>query len=61
MLYLKVHCEEELTEAIKTAMERKKSCLCFIEVIVESDDTSKELIVLGTRLSAFNGRPPKDN
>ncbi|XP_027933539.1 pyruvate decarboxylase 1-like [Vigna unguiculata] len=57
----KVHCEEELTEAIKTAMERKKSCLCFIEVIVESNDTSKELIVLGTRLSAFNGRPPKDN
>ncbi|CAJ1975993.1 unnamed protein product [Sphenostylis stenocarpa] len=56
----KVHCEEELTEAIKTTMESKKKCLCFIEVIVHRDDTSKELLQLGCKLVAANGRPPKD-
>jgi len=55
-----VHCEEELTEAIKTAMESKEKRLCFIEVIVHRDDTSKDLVQLGSRLAAFSGRPPKD-
>ncbi|KAG7960896.1 hypothetical protein I3843_10G150300 [Carya illinoinensis] len=54
----KVHCEEELVEAIETATGAKKDCLCFLEVIVHKDDTSKELLELGSRLAAANGRPP---
>ncbi|KAL0379761.1 UNVERIFIED_CONTAM: Pyruvate decarboxylase 2 [Sesamum angustifolium] len=54
----KVRCEEELIEAIKNATEAKKDCLCFIEVIVHKDDTSKELLEWGSRVSAANSRPP---
>ncbi|KAK4798557.1 hypothetical protein SAY86_030883 [Trapa natans] len=54
----KVHHEEELVEAIQTATGPKKNCLCFIEVIVHKDDTSKELLEWGSRVSAANSRPP---
>ncbi|KAM1309220.1 hypothetical protein EV1_006062 [Malus domestica] len=54
----KVRTEEELTEAIATATEEKKDCLCFIEVIAHKDDTSKELLEWGSRVSAANSRPP---
>ncbi|XXG44343.1 hypothetical protein AAC387_Pa01g4174 [Persea americana] len=54
----KVRTEEELKEAIQTANEEKKDCLCFIEVIVHKDDTSKELLEWGSRVSAANSRPP---
>ncbi|KAL3536548.1 hypothetical protein ACH5RR_005009 [Cinchona calisaya] len=54
----KVQCEEELIEAIETATGAKKDCLCFIEVIVHKDDTSKELLEWGSRVSAANSRPP---
>ncbi|KAL0338162.1 UNVERIFIED_CONTAM: Pyruvate decarboxylase 2 [Sesamum angustifolium] len=54
----KVRCEEELIEAIETATGAKKECLCFIEVIVHKDDTSKELLEWGSRVSAANSRPP---
>ncbi|KAL0429114.1 UNVERIFIED_CONTAM: Pyruvate decarboxylase 2 [Sesamum radiatum] len=54
----KVRCEEELIEAIKNAREGKKECVCFIEVIVHKDDTSKELLEWGSRVSAANSRPP---
>ncbi|KAI3441407.1 uncharacterized protein J3R85_002313 [Psidium guajava] len=54
----KVRCEEELAEAIETATGPKKDCLCFIEVIVHRDDTSKELLPLGSRLAAANSRAP---
>ncbi|KAK4411197.1 Pyruvate decarboxylase 2 [Sesamum angolense] len=54
----KVRCEEELIEAIKNGTEAKKDCLCFIEVIVHKDDTSKELLEWGSRVSAANSRPP---
>ncbi|XP_024975461.1 pyruvate decarboxylase 1 isoform X2 [Cynara cardunculus var. scolymus] len=54
----KVFCEEELVEAIATATGAKKDCLCFIEVIVHKDDTSKELLEWGSRVSAANSRPP---
>ncbi|KAK7328116.1 hypothetical protein VNO77_22212 [Canavalia gladiata] len=57
----RVQCEEELIETIETAMESKKNCLCFIEVIVHRDDTSKELFQLGCKLAAANGRPPKNH
>lgn len=54
----KVRSEEELVEAIATATETKTDCLCFIEVIVHKDDTSKELLEWGARVSAANSRPP---
>ncbi|XP_077233042.1 pyruvate decarboxylase 2 [Tasmannia lanceolata] len=54
----KVVCEEELKEAIETATGPKKDCLCFIEVIAHKDDTSKELLEWGSRVSAANSRPP---
>ncbi|XP_074273121.1 pyruvate decarboxylase 2-like [Silene latifolia] len=54
----KVFCEEELVNAIETATGPKKDCLCFIEVIVHKDDTSKELLEWGSRVSAANSRPP---
>ncbi|XP_022145722.1 pyruvate decarboxylase 1 [Momordica charantia] len=54
----KVRCEEELVEAIETATEAKKDSLCFIEVIAHKDDTSKELLEWGSRVSAANSRPP---
>ncbi|KAJ0987650.1 hypothetical protein J5N97_006006 [Dioscorea zingiberensis] len=54
----KVRCEEELKEVIGKATGEKKDCLCFIEVIVHKDDTSKELLEWGSRVSAANSRPP---
>ncbi|KAL3622756.1 Pyruvate decarboxylase 3 [Castilleja foliolosa] len=54
----KVRCEEELIEAIETAVGPKKDCLCFIEVVAHKDDTSKELLEWGSRVSAANSRPP---
>ncbi|KAJ0088339.1 hypothetical protein Patl1_31381 [Pistacia atlantica] len=54
----KVRCEEELIEAIEEATGPKKDCLCFIEIIVHRDDTSKELLEWGSRVSAANSRPP---
>ncbi|KAJ1699031.1 hypothetical protein LUZ63_007543 [Rhynchospora breviuscula] len=54
----KVRCEEELKAAIKTATGPKQDCLCFIEVIVHKNDTSKELLEWGSRVSAANSRPP---
>ncbi|URD91545.1 Pyruvate decarboxylase isozyme [Musa troglodytarum] len=53
-----VTCEEELKEAIEKVMGPKKDCLCFIEVIAHKDDTSKELLEWGSRVSAANSRPP---
>ncbi|KAK1301770.1 Pyruvate decarboxylase 1 [Acorus calamus] len=54
----KVRTEEELVEAIGEATGTQKESLCFIEVIVHRDDTSKELLEWGSRVSAANSRPP---
>ncbi|KAG0568404.1 hypothetical protein KC19_6G017200, partial [Ceratodon purpureus] len=54
----KVTTEPELITAIQTATTAKKNELCFIEVICHKDDTSKELLEWGSRVSAANGRPP---
>ncbi|MCO5547557.1 hypothetical protein L7F22_001007 [Adiantum nelumboides] len=54
----KVKTEEELRKAIASAQGEKKDCLCFIECIVHKDDTSKELLEWGSRVSAANSRPP---
>ncbi|EEF47751.1 pyruvate decarboxylase, putative [Ricinus communis] len=53
-----VGCGEELIRAMETAMVDKKECLCFIEVIVHRDDTSKELLQFVCRLASANSRPP---
>ena len=50
--------EEELVDALKIVQEEKRDHLCFIECIVHRDDTSKELLEWGSRVSAANGRPP---
>ncbi|KAF8680725.1 hypothetical protein HU200_045566 [Digitaria exilis] len=56
---VKVTCEEELAAAIHTATAGDhKDCLCFIEVVAHKDDTSKELLEWGSRVSAANSRPP---
>ncbi|KAL4313204.1 hypothetical protein GQ457_01G038080 [Hibiscus cannabinus] len=54
----KVKSEEELLEAIEIATGEKKDFLCFIEVLVHKDDTSKELLEWGSRVCAANSRPP---
>ncbi|KAE9594947.1 Pyruvate decarboxylase 1 [Lupinus albus] len=54
----KVRTEEELTEAMATATGAEKDSLCFIEVFVHKDDTSKELLEWGSRVAAANSRPP---
>ncbi|XP_024988906.1 pyruvate decarboxylase 1 [Cynara cardunculus var. scolymus] len=54
----KVRTEEELVEAIATATGAHKDSLCFIEVFVHKDDTSKELLEWGSRVSSANSRPP---
>jgi pyruvate decarboxylase len=54
----KVRTEEELVAAITTVQGEKKDSLCFIEVILHKDDTSKELLEWGSRVAAANGRPP---
>ncbi|KAG7037001.1 Pyruvate decarboxylase 4, partial [Cucurbita argyrosperma subsp. argyrosperma] len=54
----KVRTEEELIEAIKKATGDKSDSLCFIEVIVHKDDTSKELLEWGSRVCSANSRPP---
>ncbi|XP_041027511.1 pyruvate decarboxylase 1 [Juglans microcarpa x Juglans regia] len=54
----KVKTENELVEAIATATGAQKDSLCFIEVFVHKDDTSKELLEWGSRVAAANGRPP---
>ncbi|XVF40377.1 hypothetical protein PTKIN_Ptkin01aG0108500 [Pterospermum kingtungense] len=53
-----VRTEDELKEAIATATEEKKDSLCFIEVFAHKDDTSKELLEWGSRVSSANSRPP---
>ncbi|KAL7227527.1 hypothetical protein ACSBR1_022392 [Camellia fascicularis] len=54
----KVRYAEKRIEVIDTAMGAKSDCLCFIEVIVHKDDTSKELLEWGSRVSTANSRPP---
>ncbi|XP_078446955.1 pyruvate decarboxylase 2-like [Wolffia australiana] len=54
----KVRCEEELKEALDTATGPKSDCLCFIEVLLHKDDTSKELLEWGSRVCSANSRPP---
>lgn len=49
--------ERELDAALEEAKKRE-SALCFIEVIVDKDDCSKELLEWGSRVAAANGRAP---
>ncbi|RRT63834.1 hypothetical protein B296_00007362 [Ensete ventricosum] len=53
-----VRYEEELKEAIAMTTGAKHDCLCFVEVIVHKDDTSKELLEWGSRVCSANSRAP---
>lgn len=53
---VRVRTEGELDEALKKALGHDG--LCLIEVIIDRDDCSKELLEWGSRVSANNGRPP---
>lgn len=57
-LSVQVKTEEGVVQAIKTALGPKKDCLCFIEVIVHKDDTRKEFLNSGFKISATNNRRP---
>jgi len=54
----KVATEGELAKAIKKAL--KHDGVVLIEVIIDRDDCSKELLEWGSHVSANNGRPPKN-
>ena len=54
----RVTTEGELQEAIKTALSHKGGP-SLIEVILDRDDCSKELLEWGSHVSANNGRPPR--
>ncbi|CAM8916344.1 unnamed protein product [Rhodiola kirilowii] len=58
---MKVGNESELIEAIEIATGEKQDCLCFIEIIVHKDDTSRELLEWGSRVCSANSRPPVEN
>ncbi|XP_038882334.1 pyruvate decarboxylase 2-like [Benincasa hispida] len=53
----KVHTEKELVNAIEIATGDRNDCLCFIEVIVHRDDTSKELLEFGSKIVAIGSCP----
>jgi hypothetical protein len=61
LLSVQVKTEEEVVEAIKTSLGPKKDFLCFIEVIVHKDDTSKELLEWGSRASAAKQQATKSS
>ncbi|KAK9152967.1 hypothetical protein Sjap_000447 [Stephania japonica] len=46
--------EDELIKAIAAATGAHKNCLCFIEVILPKDDSSREAVELGACFSAAN-------
>ncbi|MGE9295770.1 MAG: thiamine pyrophosphate-binding protein [Puniceicoccales bacterium] len=48
----------ELDEAIKTALAHEDGP-CLIELTIDRDDCSKELLEWGTRVAAVNSAPPK--
>lgn len=53
----RVNTEGELTEAITTALTCRGPSL--IEVTIDKDDCSKELLEWGSRVAHINGAPPK--
>ena len=54
----RVNTEGGLEEAIKKALAHKGGP-SLIEVLLDRDDCSKELLEWGSRVSANNGRPPR--
>lgn len=52
-----VASNQELLDAIEDA--KTTDALCFIEVYLDKDDCSKNLLEWGSRVAAYNSRPPK--
>ena len=55
----KAKTEGELQKAIKKSIAHDG--LCFIEVIIDRDDCSKELLEWGSKVAANNARGPKES
>ena len=54
---LKAKTEPEFAAALQAARDRPDH-LCFLEVTIDKDDCSKELLEWGSRVAAANSRPP---
>lgn len=54
----RVATEPELVAALATALGEKADHLCFIELLIDTHDCSKELLEFGARVSHANSRPP---
>mmetsp|Transcript_25540 Transcript_25540/g.80911 ORF Transcript_25540/g.80911 Transcript_25540/m.80911 type:complete len:549 (-) Transcript_25540:39-1685(-) len=52
----RVETERQLDAAIKTALGERADSLCFVEVLLDRDDCSKELLEWGARVATANGR-----
>jgi len=56
---VRVATEEQLSEAVRLALSvDRHDCLAFIEVQLDTDDVSKELLEFGARVSEANSRRP---
>ncbi len=51
--------ETQLAAALEAAAAEHSGKLCFIEVVIDREDTSPELLEWGARVAAANARPPK--
>eukprot|EP00879_Flechtneria_rotunda_P024599 GHRR01026095.1.p1 GENE.GHRR01026095.1~~GHRR01026095.1.p1 ORF type:complete len:120 (-),score=34.26 GHRR01026095.1:733-1092(-) len=55
----RVGTEDELAEALSKALSPEcANHVVFIEVLLETDDCSKELLEFGARVASANSRPP---
>lgn len=50
--------EPQLVAALATALSDKHDHVCFLELLIDTHDCSKELLEFGARVSAANSRPP---
>jgi pyruvate decarboxylase len=55
----RVQTEGEFAAALSAALSAEHAQhLAFIEVVIDTDDVSKELLEFGARVAAANSRPP---
>ena len=55
-----VTTEDELKAQLDEISQKElQDHLCFIEICLDPEDCSKELLEFGARLGPYNARPPK--
>lgn len=55
-----VKTEDELKAQLDNLSQKElQDHLCFIEICLDPEDCSKELLEFGARLGPYNARPPK--